>query len=70
MLNLNCKTLSELKGGLVGWKAIGGPTEGSAEVGYDASAAEYNVKARLDKHRQLSSKKSKRLQQISEPHNF
>lgn len=51
------KAISELRGGLAGWKAIGGPTEGTAEVGYDASAAEYNVKARLDKHAKVSSKK-------------
>lgn len=50
-------SVSELRGGLAGWKAIGGPTEGNAEVGYDSSAAEYNVKARLDKHAQVSSKK-------------
>ncbi|HEY9668676.1 MAG TPA: rhodanese-like domain-containing protein [Coleofasciculaceae cyanobacterium] len=48
--------VSELKGGLAAWKAIGGPTEGTAEVGYDSSAAEYNVKARLDKHAEVSSK--------------
>jgi rhodanese-related sulfurtransferase len=48
--------VSELKGGLAGWKAIGGPTEGTAELGYDASAAEYNVKARLDKHAEVTSK--------------
>ncbi|MEO8893929.1 MAG: rhodanese-like domain-containing protein [Coleofasciculaceae cyanobacterium] len=51
------QAVSELRGGLAGWKAIGGPTEGTAEVGYDASAAEYNVKARLDKHAKLSEKK-------------
>lgn len=49
-------SVSELKGGLAAWKAIGGPTEGNAELGYDASAAEYNVKARLDKHAEVSSK--------------
>lgn len=49
-------SVSELRGGLAGWKAIGGPTEGTAEVGYDASAAEYNVKARLDKHAEVTSK--------------
>ena len=48
--------ISELKGGLAGWKAIGGSTEGTAELGYDASAAEYNVKARLDKHAEVTSK--------------
>jgi rhodanese-related sulfurtransferase len=47
--------VSELRGGLAGWKAIGGPTEGTAELGYDASAAEYNVKARLDKHAEVTS---------------
>ncbi|MFB8787677.1 MAG: rhodanese-like domain-containing protein [Potamolinea sp.] len=50
-------SVSELRGGLAGWKAIGGPTEGTAELGYDTSAAEYNVKARLDKHAEVSSKK-------------
>ncbi len=50
------ENVSELTGGLAAWKSIGGPTEGSAEVGYDASAAEYNVKARLDKHAEVSSK--------------
>jgi rhodanese-related sulfurtransferase len=49
-------SVSELRGGLAGWKAIGGPTEGTAELGYDASAAEYNVKARLDKHAEVTSK--------------
>ncbi len=48
--------VSELRGGLAAWKAIGGPTEGNAELGYDTSSAEYNVKARLDKHAQVSSK--------------
>jgi rhodanese-related sulfurtransferase len=52
------QAVSELRGGLAGWKAIGGPTEGTAEVGYDASAAEYNVKARLDKHAKVSEKKA------------
>ncbi len=50
------QSVSELKGGLAGWKAIGGPTEGTAETGYDSSAAEYNVKARLDKHAEVTSK--------------
>ncbi|MDP8933082.1 MAG: rhodanese-like domain-containing protein [Cyanobacteriota bacterium] len=48
--------VSELRGGLAGWRAIGGHTEGTAELGYDASAAEYNVKARLDKHAEVTSK--------------
>lgn len=50
------ENVSELTGGLAAWKAIGGPTEGNAELGYDDSAAEYNVKARLDKHAEVSSK--------------
>lgn len=50
------ENVSELKGGLEAWKAIGGPTEGSADVGYDNSNAEYNVKARLEKHAEVSSK--------------
>jgi rhodanese-related sulfurtransferase len=48
--------ISELRGGLAGWKAVGGPTEGTAETGYDTSGAEYNVKARLEKHAEVSSK--------------
>ena len=51
------ENVSELRGGLDAWKAIGGPTEGSADVGYDNSNAEYNVKARLEKHAEVSSKK-------------
>ena len=51
-------SVSELKGGLAAWKAIGGPTEGNAELGYDTSSAEYNVKARLEKHAEVSSKKA------------
>lgn len=50
------ESVSELRGGLAAWKAIGGPTEGNAETGYDASSAEYNVKSRLDKHAQVTSK--------------
>jgi len=49
-------SVSELRGGLAGWKAIGGPTEGTAETGYDASNAEYNVKDRLEKHSEVTSK--------------
>ncbi len=54
--NAGFNSVSELRGGLAGWKAIGGPTEGTAELGYDSSAAEYNVKARLDKHAEVTSK--------------
>src|ERR671933_286798 len=50
------ENVSELRGGLAAWKANGGPTEGNAETGYDSSSAEYNVKARLDKHAEVSSK--------------
>ncbi len=52
------ESVSELRGGLAAWKAIGGPTEGNAELGYDTSSAEYNVKARLEKHAEVSSKKA------------
>lgn len=50
------ESISELRGGLDAWKAIGGPTEGNGELGYDHSAAEYNVKARLEKHSEVTSK--------------
>ena len=52
------ESVSELKGGLASWKAVGGPTEGNTELGYDDSGAEYNVKARLEKHAEVTSKKA------------
>ncbi len=42
--------VSELKGGLPAWKAIGGPTEGVSESRTPAGADEYNVAARLKNH--------------------
>ena len=50
------ESVSELRGGLAGWKAIGGPMDGSVEsqAGVDQSA--YNVKDRLDKHAEDTSK--------------
>lgn len=50
------ETVSELKGGLAAWKAIGGQTEGSSEVGYNPDQSAYNVKDRLEKHNQVTSK--------------
>jgi rhodanese-related sulfurtransferase len=48
--------VSELRGGLAGWKAIGGPTEGTAEQGNDVSKGAYNVKDRLEEHAEVTSK--------------
>jgi rhodanese-related sulfurtransferase len=39
--------VSELKGGLAAWKAIGGPTEGIIESKTPAGADDYNVVSRL-----------------------
>jgi rhodanese-related sulfurtransferase len=39
--------VSELKGGLAAWKAIGGPTEGTIESRTPAGADDYNVVARM-----------------------
>ena len=50
------ESVSELRGGLAAWKAIGGPTEGSAEVGHNPDKAAYNVKDRLEKHAEVTSK--------------
>lgn len=48
--------VSELRGGLAGWKAIGGPTEGTAEQGSDVGKGAYNVKDRLEEHAEVTSK--------------
>ena len=48
--------VSELRGGLAAWKAIGGLTEGSAEVGNNPDKSAYNVKDRLEKHAKDTSK--------------
>jgi rhodanese-related sulfurtransferase len=50
------ESVSELKGGIAAWKAIGGPTEGSAEVGNNPDKSAYNVKDRLEKHAEDTSK--------------
>jgi len=45
--NAGFKHISELKGGLAAWKAIGGPTEGIVESRTPAGADDYNVVARM-----------------------
>ncbi len=42
--------ISELKGGLPAWKAIGGPTEGIIESRTPTGADDYNVVARMQNH--------------------
>ncbi|TAF11037.1 MAG: rhodanese-like domain-containing protein [Nostocales cyanobacterium] len=42
--------VSELKGGLGAWKAIGGPTEGIIESRTPAGADDYNVVSRMQNH--------------------
>ncbi|MBD2253402.1 rhodanese-like domain-containing protein [Nostoc parmelioides] len=42
--------VSELKGGLAAWKAIGGPTEGIIESRTPAGADDYNVVSRMQNH--------------------
>ncbi|MBW4641775.1 MAG: rhodanese-like domain-containing protein [Goleter apudmare HA4340-LM2] len=42
--------VSELKGGLAAWKAIGGPTEGIIESQTPAGADDYNVVSRIQNH--------------------
>jgi rhodanese-related sulfurtransferase len=49
--------VSELKGGLAAWKAIGGPTEGIVESKTPAGADDYNVVERLKNHAETQSKK-------------
>ncbi|WP_420485259.1 rhodanese-like domain-containing protein [Iningainema tapete] len=48
--------VSELKGGLAAWKAIGGPTEGIIESRTPAGADDYNVVARLQNHAETQQK--------------
>lgn len=48
--------VSELKGGLPAWKAIGGPTEGIVESRTPAGADDYNVVARLQNHAETQKK--------------
>ncbi|MBE9057147.1 MULTISPECIES: rhodanese-like domain-containing protein [Sphaerospermopsis] len=42
--------VSELKGGLGAWKAIGGPTEGIIESRTPAGADDYNIVSRIQNH--------------------
>lgn len=44
--------VSQLKGGLEAWKAIGGPTEGIVESKTPAGADDYNVVDRLKNHQE------------------
>lgn len=48
--------VSELKGGLPAWKAIGGPTEGIIESRTPAGADDYNVVSRLQNHAETQKK--------------
>ena len=49
--------VSELRGGLAAWKAIGGPTEGIVESMTPAGADDYNVVERLKNHAETQNKK-------------
>lgn len=48
--------VSELKGGLAAWKAVGGPTEGTLESKTPAGADDYNVVDRLKNHAETQQK--------------
>ncbi|WP_066382946.1 MULTISPECIES: rhodanese-like domain-containing protein [unclassified Anabaena] len=48
--------VSELKGGLAAWKAIGGPTEGIIESKTPAGADDYNVVSRLQDYSETQHK--------------
>ncbi|MBK1990380.1 rhodanese-like domain-containing protein [Sphaerospermopsis aphanizomenoides BCCUSP55] len=48
--------VSELKGGLGAWKAIGGPTEGIIESRTPAGADDYNVISRIQTHLETQQK--------------
>lgn len=48
--------VSELRGGLPAWKAIGGPTEGIIESMTPAGADDYNVVARMKNHLETQQK--------------
>ncbi|NJM72716.1 MAG: rhodanese-like domain-containing protein [Scytonema sp. RU_4_4] len=48
--------VSELKGGLAAWKAVGGPTEGIVESRTPAGADDYNVIDRLKNHAETQQK--------------
>lgn len=48
--------VSQLKGGLAAWKAIGGPTEGIVESKTPAGADDYNIVDRLKKNQEIQEK--------------
>lgn len=48
--------VSQLKGGLAAWKAVGGPTEGIVESKTPAGADDYNLAARLQNHAETQKK--------------
>ncbi|QIR35590.1 rhodanese-like domain-containing protein [Tolypothrix sp. PCC 7910] len=48
--------VSQLKGGLGAWKAIGGPTEGIIEAMTPPGRGDYNVVSRLKEHAETQSK--------------
>ena len=48
--------VSELKGGLAAWKAVGGPTEGVVESRTPPGADDYNVVARMANHLETQQK--------------
>jgi rhodanese-related sulfurtransferase len=48
--------VSELRGGLAAWKAIGGPTEGVVEAQVPPSAGAYNVVDRMKEHTEQAEK--------------
>lgn len=50
------KHVSQLKGGLGAWKAIGGPTEGSIEAMTPPGRGDYNVVSRLKEHTETQTK--------------
>jgi rhodanese-related sulfurtransferase len=55
--------VSELKGGLGAWKAIGGPTEGIVESRTPAGADEYNVVSRVKNHLETQQKGGSNLKE-------
>ncbi|BAY10674.1 rhodanese-like domain-containing protein [Calothrix sp. NIES-2098] len=48
--------VSQLKGGLAAWKAIGGPTEGGVEALTPPGAGDYNVVSRIQEHAETQKK--------------
>ena len=50
------ENVSELKGGLPAWKAVGGPTEGIVESRTPAGADDYNVVSRIANHLETQQK--------------